>query len=134
MISNMRLITHNILSTNFLKNVKKGYPLMIKATEVKETESKKFNPQIVRRTIERLDWKTFIGAARGLQLIKEDKGVNWDEMPQEEQLKDESFLSSIHRLLFNVEIVKGELVCPETGRVFPIKNSIPNMLIEDAER
>ncbi|KAL7676596.1 hypothetical protein ACOME3_002845 [Neoechinorhynchus agilis] len=130
----MRLVTHNMLTSSFLKNVKEGYPLLIKATKVIETDSKNYSSRLVRRMIDRLDWKVFISAARGLELIKEDDGIAWDEVPQGDKLEDEQFLTAVHRLLFNVDIVEGELVCPESGRVFPIKDSIPNMLIKDDEK
>ena len=34
---------------------------------------------------------------------------------------------------FQVEIVEGSLICPETGREFPIINGIPNMLLNEDE-
>lgn len=30
----MKLLTHNFLSSQFLKNVKEGYPLLIRATRI----------------------------------------------------------------------------------------------------
>lgn len=38
--------------------------------------------------------------------------------------------------LFNymqVEVIDGDLVCPETGRKFPINAGIPNMLLNEDE-
>jgi multifunctional methyltransferase subunit TRM112 len=32
-----------------------------------------------------------------------------------------------------VEVVEGCLVCPESGREFPIKDGIPNMLLNEDE-
>jgi len=32
-----------------------------------------------------------------------------------------------------IEVIEGSLVCPETNRVFPIVNGIPNMLLADDE-
>ena len=40
---------------------------------------------------------------------------------------------SIHAILTQVEVMEGELVCPETGRKFPIQNGIPNMLLNEDE-
>uniref|UniRef100_A0A8C7G8A4 tRNA methyltransferase activator subunit 11-2 n=1 Tax=Oncorhynchus kisutch TaxID=8019 RepID=A0A8C7G8A4_ONCKI len=42
----MKLLTHNML-TSHVKGVTKGYPLLIKATEVKVSEVE-FNPNFVR--------------------------------------------------------------------------------------
>lgn len=35
--------------------------------------------------------------------------------------------------LVQVEVQEGLLVCPESGRKFPIKNGIPNMLLNEDE-
>jgi uncharacterized protein YbaR (Trm112 family) len=31
----------------------------------------------------------------------------------------------------NLDVVEGELICPESGVKFPIKNGIPNMLLQE---
>ena len=36
-------------------------------------------------------------------------------------------------VLFEVEVMEGALVCPETGREFPITRGIPNMLLTEEE-
>ena len=53
------------------------------------------------------------------------------EVIEEGQLEDEALLRRLHRVLLEVEVVEGELECPETGRKFPIRNCIPNMLITE---
>lgn len=54
---------------------------------------------------------------------------------QESQISgnDEEFLKRLHHVLFEVDVVEGELECPETGRKFPIKDGIPNMLLNEDE-
>ena len=47
--------------------------------------------------------------------------------------KDEEFLKTMHRVLLEYEIEEGELICPETGRSFPISKGIPNMLLQETE-
>lgn len=46
---------------------------------------------------------------------------------------DDSFLQLVHKLLLDVHVLEGSLVCPETGRRFPINNGIPNMLLHEDE-
>ena len=46
---------------------------------------------------------------------------------------DEEFLKIMHRILLEYEIEEGELICPETGRSFPISKGIPNMLLQETE-
>lgn len=36
-------------------------------------------------------------------------------------------------MLFNYDIIDGELECPESGRKFSIKEGIPNMLLKADE-
>jgi len=36
-------------------------------------------------------------------------------------------------MFLQVEVKEGFLVCPETGRQFPITNGIPNMLLNEDE-
>ncbi|XP_010791348.1 multifunctional methyltransferase subunit TRM112-like protein [Notothenia coriiceps] len=57
----MKLLTHNML-TSHVKGVTKGYPLLIKATEVKVNEVD-FNPQFVSRMIPKLEWSALVQAA-----------------------------------------------------------------------
>ena len=42
--------------------------------------------------------------------------------------EDEAFLLALHHVLMEIEIVDGQLVCPETAKKFPIKDGIPSML------
>lgn len=46
---------------------------------------------------------------------------------------DDDMLRRLHRLLFEVAVVEGSLVCPESGRRFPVKDGIPNMLLHEDE-
>jgi len=47
--------------------------------------------------------------------------------------QDDEFLKIIHRVLLEYEVEEGELICPETGRKFPISKGIPNMLLQETE-
>ena len=42
--------------------------------------------------------------------------------------EDEEFLQALHHALMEIEIIDGQLVCPETSKKFPIKDGIPSML------
>ena len=50
-----------------------------------------------------------------------------------EVINDEAFLKTVHHILLEVRLIEGTLVCPESGRKFPVKNSIPNMLLNEDE-
>lgn len=47
--------------------------------------------------------------------------------------EDTEFLQKLHHVLLEVDIVEGNLECPETGRIFPITEGIPNMLLNEDE-
>jgi uncharacterized protein YbaR (Trm112 family) len=42
-------------------------------------------------------------------------------------------MKNIFRALFEIHIIEGILVCPDTGREFPIKEGIPNMILHEDE-
>ena len=43
------------------------------------------------------------------------------------------FLRIVHLLLLDVHIQAGALICPESGRRFPINEGVPNMLLHEDE-
>lgn len=58
------------------------------------------------------------------------------ELPQiliEDFELNEDFLKKVHHILLEVEVINGELLCPESGRKFPINDGIPNMLLNEDE-
>uniref|UniRef100_A0A4W5NJP5 Multifunctional methyltransferase subunit TRM112-like protein n=1 Tax=Hucho hucho TaxID=62062 RepID=A0A4W5NJP5_9TELE len=122
----MKLLTHNML-TSHVKGVTKGYPLLIKATEVRVSEVE-FNPNFVSRMIPTLDWSALVQAADGLGLLQ---GLPAELVTDYE--KNEDFLRKVHRVLLEVEVLEGCLQCPESGREFPISRGVPNMLLNEDE-
>lgn len=46
---------------------------------------------------------------------------------------NEEFLKKVHHVLLEVEVINGDLLCPESGRRFPINDGIPNMLLNEDE-
>lgn len=48
-------------------------------------------------------------------------------------ISDEDMLQELHHFLFELHVLEGHLVCPESGRRFPIKDGIPNMLLHEDE-
>ncbi|KAB0796918.1 hypothetical protein PPYR_10979 [Photinus pyralis] len=123
----MKLITHNMLTSKCMKGVTVGYPLKIQAVDVKTSEVE-FNPEFISRLIPKVDWNVLCGAAESIGHL--------DDLPKElveNYESDVEFLKKAHRVLLEIDIVNGELICPETGRKFPINNGIPNMLLNEDE-
>ncbi len=125
----MKLLTHNMLSSRGLKGVKVGFPLKIKATDVKVREVE-FNPAFLVRLLPKLDWTAVCAAAASLDRLGE---LTPEDVAKENYAEDQDFLKRAHHVLLEVEVINGELVCPETGRSFPISDGIPNMLLNEDE-
>ena len=99
----------------------------IQAKDVKVSEVD-FNPDFIARVIPRLDWPVVVKAAKELGQdadLPEELAENYD--------KDQDFLKKAHHVLMEIEIINGDLVCPETGRRFPVADGIPNMLLNEDE-
>ncbi len=64
----------------------------------------------------------------------EDLGL--DSIPSvltEEMASDDVFLKVLYHILMIVRVTEGKLVCPETSRVFIIKDGIPNFMLSEEE-
>jgi multifunctional methyltransferase subunit TRM112 len=107
-----------------------GYPLKIEADYVTVEESP-FNPEMIRKMLPRLNYAAIVQANRELSIKTEEPLADLPEkLPSD---IDEPLLHDLHRVLFDVHLVEGFLVCPSTGRRFPVKDSIPNMLLHEDE-
>jgi multifunctional methyltransferase subunit TRM112 len=124
-ISDMRLFTHNMLSSN-IKGVANGFPLRIEVDQVVEKQVD-FNPDFLRNMFPKLEWKALVDAARTM---------GYTELPEEadsSMLESEELLRKLHHALLELHLEEGALVCPETGRKFPVNKGIPNMLLHEDE-
>ncbi|XP_026061077.1 multifunctional methyltransferase subunit TRM112-like protein isoform X1 [Carassius auratus] len=95
----MKLLTHNML-TSHVQGVTKGYPLIIKATEVKVNELE-FNAQFVSRMIPKLEWKALIQAA---EWLGQSQDLPSTPKPNYESVED--FLRKVHRILLEVRRIR----------------------------
>lgn len=78
--------------------------------------------------IPKLDWTVLYNAAESIGKVE-----NLPKQILENFENDQDFLKKVHHILLEVDIVNGDLICPETGRKFPINNGIPNMLLNEDE-
>jgi multifunctional methyltransferase subunit TRM112 len=124
----MRLLTHNYLQSN-VKGTTKGYPLIIEPEEVVIEESP-VDKELLVKMLPKLDYPSLLGAAQQLS-TKCDLPELPLELPAGDM--DDSTLANLHKVLFDVHLVEGNLVCPDTGRKFPVKEGIPNMILHEDE-
>jgi len=123
----MKLLTHNMLTSKCMKAVVTGYPLAIQARDVKVSEVE-FNQDFISRIIPKIDWECLCRAAEQLGHL--------DDLPKaviDNYEADTEFLKKAHHALLEIEVINGDLVCPETNRKFPVTDGIPNMLLNEDE-
>ena len=51
----------------------------------------------------------------------------------EDLANDESFLKALYHVLMNIHLIRGVLICPTTGKEFPVIDGIPNFMLEEDE-
>jgi multifunctional methyltransferase subunit TRM112 len=116
----MRLLTHNSLKCP-AKDVATGYPLKLEIEEMEVVESE-VNDEFIKHILPSLDWS-------GLQECVSAVGlVGLPAAYDPAQLSDNEFIKFVHNLLLDIHIVKGFLVCPESGRKFPIVDGMADMM------
>mmetsp|Transcript_21727 Transcript_21727/g.53888 ORF Transcript_21727/g.53888 Transcript_21727/m.53888 type:complete len:138 (-) Transcript_21727:2-415(-) len=136
----MRLLTHNFLQSN-VRGTTEGYPLKIEATKL-IVESSPMDSVLVKKMLEKVNYPALVAAIKDIKdtpdldaeisvtLLKAPSIPS--EAPSGDAL-DESALEALHFFLFDVHVVEGILQCPDTGRKFPIKDGIPNMILHEDE-
>ena len=87
-----------------------------------------FNQDFIARVIPKLDWAEVVRAAEGLGQLGDLPHALVDNYET-----DVDFLRKAHHVLLEIEVINGDLVCPETGRKFPVSDGIPNMLLNEDE-
>ncbi|KAJ3090396.1 hypothetical protein HK102_003905 [Quaeritorhiza haematococci] len=101
-----------------------NFPLRIEEAEV-ETVEAEFNLNFMKRLLGKLDWPALILTAYSLGI---------DSLPQElPEDPDEKFLRKLHTVVMETKVKEGNMICNNCGHVYQIKDSIPNMLLQDNE-
>ncbi|OIV96722.1 hypothetical protein TanjilG_09264 [Lupinus angustifolius] len=114
-----------MLSSN-IKGVTNGFPLRIEVVKVEE-KTVEMNTDFLKNMFVKIDWKVLVEASRAL---------GYAELPEEGDssfLESDEFLSRFHHALLELHLEEGALICPETGRRFPVTKGIPNMLLHEDE-
>ena len=110
-----------------------GWPLKITAIEVRVDDANdvgsdpKNELSFVKGILGMLEWSTLVQGASQMGLNTLPKVLT------EEMAADEDFLRALYHVLMNVHLVRGMLTCPDTGREFPVTNSIIDFSMEEQE-
>jgi len=126
--------------------VENGYPLIIDNVSKVEYEETEFKPEFITKILSKLDLSTVMSAWQQLghtcldedvpklpplpSTVEELQNLINSEDSKEER---ESVLKTLHTILLDVHVMEGQLQCPATKRVFPIKGGIPNMILHADE-
>mmetsp|Transcript_43441 Transcript_43441/g.100067 ORF Transcript_43441/g.100067 Transcript_43441/m.100067 type:complete len:144 (-) Transcript_43441:94-525(-) len=142
----MKLFTHNLLQSN-KKGVKNGYPLIVRPAQMKYEKSP-YDKELVEAMMPKIEYWALMKAVQDVrefppmakgEVLPDGEVLPAPGSPQlpseltEELKQDETFLQRLHTLLFDIRLVEGKLVCPESGREYPVENGIPNFLLNDDE-
>ena len=125
------IASHNFSQPQIIPHrTTQGYPLRIAATEVVVEESP-MDTELVTKLLPKLNYPAVVAALKEIADQVDPKPPTIPtELPEE---LSASVLEALHHVLFNIHIIEGELVCPDTGRKFPIKQGIPNMILHEDE-
>lgn len=134
----MKLLTHNLLKCN-KKGVTNGFPLIIRAVTMKYEETP-YEQSFVSAMVPKLEYDALLKALGEIRDCSNFEGIEklgkFPTLPlalPPDHEKNEEFLKQLHTVLFDLNLIEGQLVCPESGRVFPVNDGIPNMLLNDDE-
>eukprot|EP01137_Pigoraptor_chileana_P034724 Opistho-2@27699 len=119
----MRLLTHNMLKCHVKGCIKDNFPLRIEVDELVKEEAE-LNPDFIRHIIGKLDWAALVATAKSLDISVPE---SLPESPDDEALE------GIHNVIIETHLKAGRLVCNGCGRVYPVSNGIPNMLLNEDE-
>ncbi|TPX55490.1 hypothetical protein PhCBS80983_g05268 [Powellomyces hirtus] len=101
-----------------------SYPLAIRNAELEQLDAE-FNADFVTRLMPKLDWAVLRKTAFELGVAELPA-----EIPTEPTQAD---LQLIHKVALETRIKEADMVCNGCGHVYPIKDGVPNMLLQDHE-
>ena len=119
------------------RSTEKGYPLNIEVAELQVEESA-VDKQFLLKLLPKINYPALTSAVKEiahhceppLPAIPEELDVSDVDGLRN---MDDATVSSLYRVLFDVYLVEGFLICPDTGRRFPVKQRIPNMILHEDE-
>ena len=115
-----------------------GFPLIIEPESILVEESP-VDAEMLLRILPKLQYSAIWQAVQQLAPKCSEQGIVLPDLPKElpERTLDESadatLIAYLHRVLFDIHVQEGNLVCPSSGRKFPVKDGIPNMILHEDE-
>lgn len=109
-----------------VKGSSHGFPLIIESFVQEECEAA-YHHEFLVNTLSVLHWPAFVAAAESLGIR------DFPQSTPTSKKENDPFWKKFHHALLGIRVKEGYLVCPDSGRRFPILNGIPNMLLNEDE-
>lgn len=89
--------------------------------------------EMIEKILKKTQLAALRSAALNLQIEGKFTSPENADLSLESILQDQDLLKELHHLIFEVHVLEAQLICPESGRRFPVKDGIPNMLLHEDE-
>ena len=120
----------------------KGYPLTIEPTKI-EYEESPCDIEFIQKMLRKINYDALLLAREqiiehcsvqlGSDFVLPELPNSMEEERNEVNEISKELLSKLHKILLDIHIVEGHLICPDTGRRFKVSNGIPNMILHEDE-
>ena len=122
----MNLLTHNLIKCNMKKCIN-GYPLRIGANKIDKRQDE-IDDEFVKRTLKKVDLNALIIGSQDMKIIDDNSAL---KNLKEEDIEKKDVLNDLKTILFKSLLIEGILKCPDCGTEYPVKNGIPDMVVND---
>jgi multifunctional methyltransferase subunit TRM112 len=90
--------------------------------------------EMLIRLLPKVDYGALRQAAQQVAACPQEDPIEIPDLPEElPETLDDVVVSVLHKVLFDIHVEEGALICPDTGRRFPVKQGIPNMILHEDE-
>ena len=153
------MLQHNtLILITTTKRTENGYPLTIEVTTIKIEQSSSVDKEFLLNLLPKINYNALKLAVQQISSSHCSNNTTTNdsssslqndqttppllpELPEELDVSsqstldnlDDTVLSNLYKVLFDVYVIEGQLVCPDTGRKFPVKDGIPNMILHEDE-
>ena len=148
------MLQHNtLILITTTKRTENGYPLTIEVTTIKIEQSSSVDKEFLLNLLPKINYNALKLAVQQISSshcnnntpndssLQNDQTPLLPELPEELDVSsqstldnlDDTIIANLYKVLFDVYVIEGQLVCPDTGRKFPVKDGIPNMILHEDE-
>lgn len=120
---------HNFLQCH-VKNCAQSYPLDLTVTEwAQDTPEPQYDRSTFARLLPKVEWASLLKVVRSLDLP--EASCLPEEKPEDDA--SDQVIANTMMALLGRQVRQGRMTCPGCGHVYPINDSIPNMLLNENE-